>query len=39
VLPARSGIRASGLVVIVDKVMPTPAAYPRRPGVPNRKPL
>jgi 16S rRNA (guanine527-N7)-methyltransferase len=39
VLPARSGIRDAGIVVIVDKVMPTPSAYPRRPGVPSRKPL
>jgi 16S rRNA (guanine527-N7)-methyltransferase len=39
VLPARSGIRDSGIVVTVDKVMPTPPAYPRRPGLPNRKPL
>jgi 16S rRNA (guanine527-N7)-methyltransferase len=39
VLPARSGIRDAGTVVIVDKVLPTPAAYPRRPGVPARKPL
>jgi 16S rRNA (guanine527-N7)-methyltransferase len=39
VLPARSGIREAGTVVIVDKLLPTPPAYPRRPGVPNRKPL
>jgi len=26
-------------VAIVDKVRPTPPAYPRRPGVPSRKPL
>jgi 16S rRNA (guanine527-N7)-methyltransferase len=39
VLAARSGIREAGTVVIVDKVLPTPTAYPRRPGVPGRKPL
>ena len=39
VLPARSGIRGAGTVVIVDKLLPTPAMYPRRPGVPTRKPL
>jgi len=39
IVPARSGIRAAGIVVIVDKVGPTPAAYPRRPGMPSRKPL
>jgi 16S rRNA (guanine527-N7)-methyltransferase len=33
--PARTG----GTVIVIDKVRPTPAAYPRRPGVPNRKPL
>jgi 16S rRNA (guanine527-N7)-methyltransferase len=39
IVPAPSGIRDTGIVVIVDKVMPTPAIYPRRPGFPNRKPL
>ena len=39
VLPARSGIRDAGTVVIVDKLLPTPSTYPRRPGVPTRKPL
>ena len=39
VLPARSGIRDAGTVVIIDKLLPTPSAYPRRPGVPTRKPL
>jgi 16S rRNA (guanine527-N7)-methyltransferase len=34
-----SAARTSGTVVVIDKVRPTPAAYPRRPGVPNRKPL
>jgi 16S rRNA (guanine527-N7)-methyltransferase len=34
-----SGARRAGTVVVIKKVRPTPAAYPRRPGVPNRKPL
>jgi 16S rRNA (guanine527-N7)-methyltransferase len=34
-----SGTRRTGTVVVVEKVRPTPDAYPRRPGVPNRKPL
>ena len=37
--PAPSAARESGIVVIVRKVRPTPAEYPRRPGVPARKPL
>ena len=36
---APSGSRASGVVVIVDKVTPTPDSYPRRAGVPARRPL
>jgi len=39
VVPAPSAFRRSGTVVIVDKVASTPAGYPRRPGVPSRKPL
>ncbi len=39
VIPAPSAARGSGTVVIVDKVRSTPPAYPRRPGVPKRKPL
>lgn len=31
--------RSRGTVVVVDKVVLTPVAYPRRPGVPRRKPL
>ncbi len=31
--------RKAGIVVVIDKIHTTPAAYPRRPGVPNRKPL
>jgi hypothetical protein len=26
-------------VLIVPKVAPTPEAYPRRPGIPSRRPL
>jgi len=39
VVGAPSAVRGAGTVVIVDKVRPTPPAYPRRPGVPARKPL
>src|SRR5712691_6850930 len=39
VMPAPSRARSRGVVVVVRKVAPTPPAYPRRPGVPNRKPL
>jgi 16S rRNA (guanine527-N7)-methyltransferase len=37
--PAPSAARRDGAVVIVAKVRPTPDAYPRRPGVPVRRPL
>ena len=39
VVAAPSTARGAGTVVIVDKVRLTPPAYPRRPGVPARKPL
>lgn len=39
VIPAPSASRARGVVVVVAKVAPTPEAYPRRAGVPARKPL
>ena len=39
VVAAPSDARRAGTVVIVDKLRPTPATYPRRPGVPTRKPL
>jgi 16S rRNA (guanine527-N7)-methyltransferase len=39
VVAAPSEARDSGTVVIVDKVRQTPQPYPRRPGVPARKPL
>jgi len=37
--PAPSGARSAGVVVVVEKVASTPAAYPRRAGVPSRRPL
>jgi 16S rRNA (guanine527-N7)-methyltransferase len=36
---APSSVRSTGTVVIVEKLRPTPPTYPRRPGVPARKPL
>jgi len=36
---APSEARRAGTVVIVDKIRSTPPIYPRRPGVPARKPL
>lgn len=36
---APSAARGSGTVVVVSKVRPTPAGYPRRPGAAARKPL
>jgi 16S rRNA (guanine527-N7)-methyltransferase len=39
VLPAPTAARSRGVIVAVPKVAPTPPAYPRRPGVPNRRPL
>lgn len=39
VVAAPSDARRAGTVVIVDKISPTPAEYPRRPGLPSRKPL
>ena len=36
---AASTARTLGQVVVVEKVRPTPAEYPRRPGVPGRRPL
>ena len=37
--PAPTELRHDGKVVVVEKVAPTPAAYPRRAGVPARRPL
>ncbi len=39
VLPAPSRARTRGVIVAVTKVAPTPARFPRRPGVPRRRPL
>lgn len=39
VMPAPSTARRSGTIVFVEKMSPTPAAYPRRAGLPARKPL
>ena len=39
VVPAPSSVRRSGTIVVVEKVGPTPDAYPRRAGLPARKPL
>jgi 16S rRNA (guanine527-N7)-methyltransferase len=39
VAAAPSAARSAGTVVVIDKVRPTPSVYPRRPGVPARKPL
>jgi 16S rRNA (guanine527-N7)-methyltransferase len=39
VVPAPSPARERGVVVVVPKLAPTPAAYPRRPGIPARRPI
>ena len=39
VTPAASAARSLGQVVVVEKVSPTPSEYPRRAGVPGRRPL
>jgi 16S rRNA (guanine527-N7)-methyltransferase len=39
VVAAPSEARERGVVVVVPKVAPTPAEYPRRPGLPARRPL
>jgi len=36
---AASAARSLGQVVVVEKVRPTPSQFPRRPGVPSRRPL
>jgi 16S rRNA (guanine527-N7)-methyltransferase len=36
---AATSARSLGQVVVVEKVRPTPLEYPRRPGVPERRPL
>ena len=37
--PAASAARSLGQVVVVRKVAPTPARFPRRTGIPGRRPL
>jgi 16S rRNA (guanine527-N7)-methyltransferase len=37
--PGASAARSLGQVVVVKKVRPTPPEFPRRPGVPSRRPL
>ncbi len=39
VLAAPSAARSAGTVVVIDKVRHTPSLYPRRAGVPARRPL
>jgi 16S rRNA (guanine527-N7)-methyltransferase len=39
VISAPSAARRKGTVVVIEKARPSPAAYPRRPGVPSRRPL
>jgi 16S rRNA (guanine527-N7)-methyltransferase len=39
VVAAPSAARGAGTIAIVDKIRPTPPAYPRRAGVPARRPL
>jgi 16S rRNA (guanine527-N7)-methyltransferase len=39
VIAAPSAARRKGTVVVIEKVRPTPAEYPRRPGMPSRRPL
>ena len=39
VVAAASAARSAGTIVVIDKVRPTPALYPRRPGIPARRPL
>ena len=39
VIHAPSSARDRGVIVVVPKLTPTPAAFPRRPGVPARRPI
>jgi len=39
VISAPSAARRKGTVVVIEKARPTPDAYPRRPGIPSRRPL
>ncbi len=36
---ALSGLTDNRILVVVEKVSPTPAEYPRRPGLPSKQPL
>jgi len=38
-VPAATAAHGRGVLVVVPKVAPTPAHYPRRPGLPARRPL
>jgi 16S rRNA (guanine527-N7)-methyltransferase len=33
------GLAETRYLVLVDKVAPTPAKYPRRPGMPSKRPI
>lgn len=39
VVSTPSAARSAGTIVVIEKVRPTPSRYPRRAGVPARKPL
>jgi len=39
VVPAPTEARSRGTLVVVPKLAPTPATYPRRPGLPAKRPL
>jgi 16S rRNA (guanine527-N7)-methyltransferase len=39
VIPAPSAARRRGVIVVVPKLSPTPSRYPRRPGVPSKRPI
>jgi hypothetical protein len=39
VSPAASAARSLGQVVVIEKVSPTPSEFPRRAGLPGRRPL
>jgi 16S rRNA (guanine527-N7)-methyltransferase len=38
-VPMRSEVSDTGVVVVIEKASPTPARYPRRPGIPAKRPL
>lgn len=39
VILAPSAARQRGVIVVVPKLSPTPSRYPRRPGVPSKRPI